>query len=174
VASIYICAFEILKESIIGRIKGFFTFGFDENGPIVDEKYNKEVLSRNSSPVYASLSWLEEVKAIDNEDVEVFEKIKKRRNDIAHELMHFLPKGMSVDTIELLGEMVNLLYKVEVWWIVNVEIATDPDLVGKEFDENGIMPGPVITFRLLIDIALGTGKESDYYFKEFRKRFGGN
>ncbi|GAI34251.1 unnamed protein product, partial [marine sediment metagenome] len=58
VASLFITAFEMLKDSIIGHIRDFFTNGFDENGWIIDDKYKTEVLSKNKSPLYASLAWL--------------------------------------------------------------------------------------------------------------------
>lgn len=55
VASLYIRVLEMLKDSIIGRTRDFFSSGFDQNGPIIDEEYRREVLSRNRSPLYASL-----------------------------------------------------------------------------------------------------------------------
>lgn len=68
VASLYITAFEILKDSIIDRIRQFFSSGFDQNGPIINEKYKTEVLSQNRSPLYASLLWLRDMHAIDKQD----------------------------------------------------------------------------------------------------------
>lgn len=77
-----------------------------------------------------------------------------------------------IDPIPLFSPMVDLLHKIEKWWIVNVEIPTDPDLVGKEIDEDAIIPGPIMTLRLLVDIALGTEEESEFFYKEFKRRYG--
>ena len=60
VASLFITGFEILKQSIIEHIYYFFSYGFDKNGPKIDEKYRIDVLNRNNSKLYASLSWLKE------------------------------------------------------------------------------------------------------------------
>ena len=38
-ASIYIAAFEVLKTTIVDRIKDFYANGFDENGWRIDPEY---------------------------------------------------------------------------------------------------------------------------------------
>jgi hypothetical protein len=170
VASIFLAAHEILRQSIIERIRDFYTTGFDSSGFTVDPKYQAEVLSKNRSPVYASLAWLKESHAIDEADIAAFDRIRQTRNEIAHEITQMLTRGIPDDYLLRFHEMVNLLAKIEKWWIVNVEIPTSPDFEGEEIDEDGIMPGPVMTIRLLLDIALGSEEESKYYFDEFLKR----
>jgi hypothetical protein len=162
-ASIYISAFEILKAAIVDQIKDFYTSGFDENGWIIDPKYQSKVLSKNRSPVYASLEWLKDVKAIDDTDVASFERAKALRNALVHEPQRSLFNGMPPEIGERFGEMVSLLSKIERWWIVNVEIATDPDLIDEEIDEKGIIPGSIMVLRALVDIALGSDGESKQY-----------
>jgi len=95
------------------------------------------------------------------------------RNEITHEIIRMLTEGIGSDRASLFVGMVGLLKKIETWWIVNVEIPINPDFDGKEIDEAGITPGPLITLQLMVDIALGTeGKDSDWYYKEFKKRAG--
>lgn len=170
VASLFITAFEMLKESIIGRIRDFFTNGFDENGWIIDDKYKTEVLSKNKSQLYASLAWLKDMNAIDDNDIEKFNRVKDCRNELVHEIVNFVSKGPKNNPLPLFSEMVDLLHKIEKWWILNVEIPTNPDLNGREINEEGIVPGQIMTLRLLLDIALGTENESKFYYNEFIKR----
>ena len=66
--------------------------------------------------------------------------------------------------------MIELLHKIEVWWITEVEIPTSPDFDSQEIDYKGIITGPIMTIRLLCDIALGDEKESKVYYDKFRKR----
>ena len=172
VASLYITAFEMLKDSIIGRTRDFFSSGFDQNGPIIDEEYKREVLSRNRSPLYASLLWLKDMNGIDDQDIELFNRIKECRNELAHEITEFISKGTKIDPIPLFSPMVDLLHKIEKWWIMNVEIRTNPDFDGQDIDEDAVVAGRVITLRLLVDIALGTKEESKFYYNEFKKRYG--
>lgn len=170
VASLFITAFEMLKDSIIGHIRDFFTNGFNENGWIIDDKYKTEVLSKNKSPLYASLAWLKDMNVIDDNDIEKFNKVKDCRNELSHEIVNFVSKGPKNDPLPLFSEMIDLLHKIEKWWILNVEIPTNPDLDGREIDEEGIVPGQIMTLRLLLDIALGTENESKFYYNEFIKR----
>lgn len=173
-SSMFITAYEILKESIVDHIKQFFITGFDQTGWRIDPKYTSEVLARNRSPVQASLLWLQEQGAIDQSDIEGFEKVRKCRNEITHELLRLLSEGIGLERVNMFTEMVRILRKIETWWIVNVEIPTNPDFDGNEVDEKGIVPGPLITLQLIMDIALGTGKaDADWYYKEFKKMAGG-
>src|SRR5215207_2514976 len=73
-ASVYIAAFEVLKNSILERIREFYITGFDENGWIIMPEYKTDVLSKDKSPTYASLKWLKESEAIGDDDIEKFSK----------------------------------------------------------------------------------------------------
>jgi hypothetical protein len=169
-ASVYIAAFELLKTSIVDRIKDFYTNGFDHNSWRTDPKYQSKVLAGNRSPVYASLEWLKEAHAIDDADVAAFERVKKLRNELAHALTGILFQGLPADLATRLGEMISLLDKIERWWIVNVEIPINPDLNGEEIDEAKVIPSPIMGLRLLLDIALGSEEESKRFLEEFVQR----
>jgi hypothetical protein len=173
-ASIYIAGFEVLKDVVVGRIRDFFWTGFDESGDKIDPKYSSDVLARNKSPVYASLDWLKAMDVISDADVHVFNRAKDCRNTLAHDLLSTLgSQGLPDEFDERFAEMVTLLRKIEVWWITNVEIPANPDFDGQEVDEDGIVPGPMMTIQLLRDIALGDEKQSQHYYDEFRRRSGG-
>lgn len=174
-ASIYIAGFEALKDSVVGRIRDFFWIGFDESGDKIDPKYQSDVLSRNRSPVYASLDWLKEMNAINDDDLVVFDHVKACRNMLAHKLLSTLgSEGLPPDFEQRVSEMVALLRKIEVWWITNVEIPTNPDFDERDVDAEGIVPSPIITLQLLLDIALGDEEQSRFYYNEFRKQTGGS
>lgn len=170
-ASIFIAGFESLKESTIDRIRSFFCNGFDEDGYIISPVYQRDVLSRNRSPLHASLDWLKENGAIDDADVATFGRVKTCRNHLAHHLLKFLgTEGVPPDFEECFQEMIALHRKIEVWWIMNVEIPTDPGFEGQEIDEDVICPGPMILLQLLYDIALGSDEQSRIYYDEFQRQ----
>jgi hypothetical protein len=109
--------------------------------------------------------------AIDDDDIEKFNRVKSCRNILAHDLISTLSsKGLPSDFEKCFSDMVELLRKIEVWWIINVEIPTNPDFDGKEVDEDGIVPGPIMIMKLLMDIALGDDTQSKFYIEEFRKQ----
>jgi hypothetical protein len=169
VASLYIAGYEMLRNLIVDRIKSFYSNGFDANGPRTDPKYDSEVRSKNPSLVYASLQWLKESGAIDDNDMAAFNNVKRLRNELAHEITNLLAKELPADLPARFSDMVNLIDKVEKWWIVNVEIPTNPDFDGKEIEEKTILCGPVIALKLLIDVALGSDEDARYHLNEFRK-----
>jgi hypothetical protein len=162
-ASLYITAFEVLKDSIIARIRSFYATGFDEDGDHVDERYKTDVLSRNKSPLYASLDWLIENDVIDEGDMQCFEKIKLARNVIAHELSGLVLGGKDINHVERFHDLVALLKKIEVWWVVNFEIPVNPDFDGEDIDTEQIVPGPVLMIKMMLEVISGNYELLKYY-----------
>jgi hypothetical protein len=166
-ASIFSMAFEMLKSSIIEKIEGFFTNGFDENGMFVSPEYKDKVLSLNRSPLYASLKWLISVNAIDDKDLERFEYIKRCRNTLAHEILTFASSGVDFNVAEVFDQMIGLLRKIEIWWFENLEMAINPEAYPDDFDLGQVTPGPVWSLQMLIDVALGPEEEARKYYDHF-------
>ena len=110
--SIYITSFEILKDSIITKLKDFFIDGIDENGFIYSDRYKTKVLTLHKNPLQASLIWLQDMEAIDNNDIIKFEKIKTFRNKLAHEMLDFIANIPEDDLLELFNDMISLLTKI--------------------------------------------------------------
>ena len=134
-ASLYITAYEILKESIIDRIRSFYMVGWNiEDGEIIGSEYKLKVLSLNNSVLYASLSWLQTRGAINQIDIESFEALKKLRNALAHNLPQLVLQGIDFKIQDNFQKLLELLRKIEVWWIVEFEIPTNPDFDGKDID----------------------------------------
>lgn len=166
-ASIFSMAFEMLKSSIIEKIEGFFTNGFDENGMMVSPEYKEKVLALNRSPLYASLKWLQDMTAINDKDLESFEHIKRCRNTLAHEMLTFASTGVDFDVADAFEEMIGLLRKIEIWWFENLEMAIDPDAYPEDLDLDQVTPGPLWSLQMLIDVALGPEEEARKYYEHF-------
>ena len=161
----FITTFEVLKDSVVDRIRSFYTNGLDENGPVIGPEYQIEVASRNKSLIYASLGWLQEHEVIDDKDLAAFEQLKRTRNQLAHELFSVVT-GQVESTHEAQFEvLVELLRKIEVWWVVNFEIPTNPDFDGQEIDEAGIVPGAVLSLQMLIQVASGNTELLEHWRK---------
>lgn len=153
--SIYIAAFEILKKSIVGRIRSFYVLGVGNESATEMAEYEQAVLSLARSPVAASLLWLKSNGVIENSDIETYDTLRERRNFVAHRLHELVDGGLAANSATEFLQLVVLLRKIEVWWIVNVEIPANPDFDGQEIDYAGIVPGPVLSVQILVDIALG-------------------
>jgi len=168
-ASMFLIAHEILIESIVGRIKFFFSDSYDHSSAIISESYVNEVLALNKSPVYASLEWLKNHNVIDDFDLKKFEKIKRVRNSLAHELTSIVTGNADFSHIETFDEVLELINKIEIWWIVNFEMAIDPDFDDKEIDEAGIVPGSIISIQMMLDVLSGNLELLNQYRKTIKQ-----
>jgi hypothetical protein len=162
-SAFYLTAYELLKTSIIDRIKSFYMVGWDENGEIIDERYKSKVLSKNKSVLYASIKWLSENNVVDEKDIESFERIKNTRNEIAHELPSIFLSDKNFNITERFEELIALIKKIEIWWIINVEIEINPDFDGQEIDENGIVLGSILMINMMLEVISGNEDLLKYY-----------
>lgn len=164
--SMFVTAYEMLEDSIIGKLKSFYTFGFNQDEETVSAEYQAKVLSKNRSPLHASMSWLKESGAVDDTDFEKLKRIKDSRNSLVHELPEYLlSRGLPSDIHERFGDVVELLQKIERWWAVNVDMACDTQWDGKDIDVEKITPGSVLILKMLLDVASGENK----YQQEFNR-----
>jgi hypothetical protein len=164
-ATMFITTFEILKNSVIDRIRDFYTLGWDQNGSTVAPEYQINVLARNKSALYASLDWLKEHEVVDSDDLVTFESLKKTRNQLAHQLFNIVTGQLESEHTTQFPVLIDLLRKVEVWWVVNLEIPINSDFDGKEIDESGIVPGAVLSLQMLIEVASGNTALLDQWRK---------
>jgi hypothetical protein len=165
--SLFITAFETFKARVVEKPETFFSNGFDENGLALDESFRSEVLSKNKSKLYASLLWIKEQGGIDQSDIEVFGSIRRHRNELAHEPLAFLASHERDFDVSMFQSLVALLAKIEKWWLVYFEMAINPDMAPDEVDPSEIIPGPIWSLQLLLDIALGNEPEEGYYYNAF-------
>lgn len=166
-SSLFIAAFDALKSSIVDRVKRFYQVGYGIGGDALDHEYITEVMSHNSSPVYASLAWLKKHDAISQQDIDAFNEVKGCRNSLAHSLLAMISEDSMPDLRSSFETVFGLLRKIEVWWIINVEIPTNPDFDGtEEIDEDGIQPGPCISMQIMMDVATG----SSVYLNKYREQ----
>ena len=154
-ATMFITSFEILKNVVVDRVKDFYVTEWSQERMTYSEDYRKRVLSKNKSPVYASLLWLEEADAISSSDIETYEKLKLTRNLLAHQLFEVVTGQVDSDHHEQFEVLIALLKKIEVWWIVNMEIPCNPDFDDKEIDVDGIVPGSIISLQMLLEVVAG-------------------
>ncbi len=168
--SLFITAFENFKESVISKPVAFFCDGFNENGYILDEKYNTDVLSLSKSKLYATLLWLQTLEAIDQHDILKFDAIRKHRNEVAHETMEFLANAEKNFDVTKFTDLITLLTKIEKWWFVNFEASIDPDMLPEGANADDVIPGVIWSLQLMFDIALGNEPEEGYYYNAFKEK----
>ena len=100
-----------------------------------------------------------ESEAITQEDFDNYQKIRKRRNEITHELLKNLNIGFTEDDIKLFVTLTNLYEKIDRWWINEIEIPTSADEIPEDYDRDGVCGGQAIVLSIINDIVLGNGGE---------------
>lgn len=149
-ASLYLTAFEMLRNSIVERIKNFFVFypGKGENAEQIRtsmlNEYKQEVgakySDRDNFKLIPSCKWLQKNGVLSEEDIDEIKKIRDHRNSLAHELPELiLSEDDVIVNLELFMHIREILRKVEVFWIrVDMDIkgidedVSDEDISGGE------------------------------------------
>ena len=90
---------EVKKMSwmVTWKDRRFFQYWVNEAGIIISTEYKEKVPALNKSPLYASLKWLQDMGAIDSNDLKTFEHIKKCRNTLTHEMFKFASEDVDFD-----------------------------------------------------------------------------
>ncbi len=168
IASIFLAAYELLRTSVIDRIRDFFTYEFNEHGGVVSEDYKSKILSLDKSPLRASLLWLKEMSAIGDTDIELVDEIRKHRNELAHDLPKFIATADAEINVNLLGSIYELLTKIDRWWIKEVDIPTNPDFDGQEVADDEIQSGMMLCMQMMLRIA--TDENASVFWDEFQNQ----
>ncbi|TNI27560.1 hypothetical protein [Aeromonas veronii] len=168
-ASVYISSYEMCRDFIISKPRGFFTDHWGINGETLSEEYSKDVMSFNPSPLKASLLWFKDQGAISDLDIECFEKAREHRNEIAHNLPKFISEPDHDIDADIFNKMLEVTNKVGAYWVVNYELPIHPDYSKQEVDENEIKVGTVMMIKMMMQIAFGQEPEEGYYYNEIKK-----
>ena len=169
-ASIYISAYEMCREFIVSKPKEFFTDHRDIEGEKLSEEYFDDVLRFNKSPLKASLLWFREQGAINDRDMDNFDKAREHRNEIAHNMPMFISEPNHEVNGNVFSSLLEVTHKIGVFWIVNYELSLSPDYEGQEIDESGIQVGTIMMINLMRNIAFGQEPEEGYFYNELKCR----
>ena len=156
--SMYITIYEMLKDSIINRIKDFYIMPFVDCTNGEDKKmYAEKVLSRNKNHLYASIHWMLENKIIDENDKQVIEELKAYRNQLAHEMDIVVYNGQDEKLVVNFIKAYEMIHKIEYWWIVNFELEINPleNVAYEEIDFKAIRSGKTIMIDMMLNIISG-------------------
>lgn len=177
VISLFICIFEMFKDAVIEKPKMLFanieSFDVDQGKIVyeVSDGYKKEVLSKSKYTDEATLLWFKESGAIDDSDIEKYHKIRKYRNELTHNMIEFLTLHNREFDENILNDLIDLYNKIEKWWFKYFELSVQPEILPVGADPDEVIPGPMLTIRLMLEIALGTEPTEGFYYKKLMKMF---
>lgn len=171
-ASLFLSSYEILKESVIDKLKGFFTHEWrldEKTGELkgkVSKSYKEKVITLfPKDEFHACCLWFLDQGALNETDLTEIAKARTHRNEIAHELPKFISSidhKVNKQTLECLIEVVR---KIDVWWITEIEIPTSPDFKVDDMDKidfDNVIGGNTMFLNLILSIFEG----DDSHLKE--------
>lgn len=166
--SFYIACYELFKKSVQEHFDMFFHSDMQDSKYIMPEE-SKKRKRQNRSNFFAALSWLQEMHAIDDLDIDAISQLREYRNSIAHEFINLAFKSSSDELLGNFEHLIFILKKIEKWWIINIEFELNPafdDMDKSNINVDEIIPGPMILITLLYKIAITSEDEADSFFAE--------
>lgn len=170
--SVYIVFFEKLKESIIEKIRDFYWTGYLDGKDIISDEYKKRFYKQGIDIFDESLNWLVENEAISNADKQKIIELKDHRNEIAHEMVNFITSIEKDVKESLLLECYEILSKIDKWWIIEVELPTNPESIQldpESIDYGGIFSGNMVLLQLLYMVYTGNDKKLGEIYEKVMK-----
>ena len=166
-AALFIAAYEVLKDLVVGRVKSFYVPQLIGLGASqleeLERQYRQEVLAldKQSRALPASLSWLKQNGALEASDLDDFAKTREARDETAHRLPDALFGEFATDLTKEFGVIVRLSDKIGKWWAIHVEIPLGSVEGTEEIDADEVQPGTSILLHLMQNLATGNAEWLD-------------
>ena len=152
-AGLFLVAHEMLLDTIKRHPLSFFADRWTAKGPEPSPKYISEVLALDpkgkGDTLRGSIAWLRKIEVIAEEDEKAIRTVTDARNGLAHEMSAMVSGSKPPDFVEHFSALLALTDKIEKWWIVNVEMATNPDYDGGAIAAADIVSGPAWSMHIL-------------------------
>ena len=161
-AALFVLNFECLKDYIITQPRTFYSDVLIKDGELCceeTEEYKKEVRSLEKNIENASLRRFMNTDAITEEDYNLYQELRERRNDIAHELLKNLNNGFNETDAKLYVKLLELYQKIDKWWINEIEIPISGEVLPDEYDSEQVLGGQAMILSIINDIIFDNNKE---------------
>lgn len=161
-AALFVLNFECLKDYIITHPRTFYSDVGIRDGELYceeTEEYKKEVRSLEKNIENASLRWFINADAITEEDYDLYQQLRERRNDITHELLKNLNAGFEEADANLYVKLLELYRKIDKWWINEIEIPISGEVLPDEYDPEQVFGGQAMILSIINDIIFDNNKE---------------
>ena len=162
--------YEQFEDKVIENVDCFLNLGCSANDDThckKSEYYRQNILNRkvdengNKNKLKATMLWFVDVGAITPEDYSLFLNIKEARNIYVHQLTKCVVNGISDKDIDMLVQLLNLFYKIDNWWINEIEIPTSGISASDDYPTEEAYSMIYTIYRDMINI-LFLGKADDY------------
>ena len=166
--SIYLTAYETLKNSVIDHVKGIYQFSIPST-PDEKLKYKEKVLNYcPKDEFHACCLWFFREGAIHDDDINKIKNIRKHRNEIAHELPKFIANIEYDINRTRIQDIYIITRKIDTWWIRNIDPPLDENLDEIDLEhvpDHEIISGNSILLELIYSVI-----DNEEYLKYIQKK----
>jgi hypothetical protein len=124
-------------------------------------------------PFFASAIWFRNSGALSDDDLGRLREIREHRNFVAHHIPEILGSVEAEVRPDLLRAIADIVRKIDIWWIREVEIPTNPDLDSTAPDETDLdatFSMRMAVLDLLLQVADGNEETLRQLYEQFTKR----
>lgn len=157
-AGLLCVAFDILRDQLEQKLRGFFADSFRGWDPLPSDEYRGEVLTRHKSSFMASALWYVDQGVLVADDIPTIERIRSHRNDVAHSLPNYLFDPANRIKVEILEAAKRYIDIVSKYW-VRTWATCDPTFDGVDLETVDIQPASSIVMKYLLDSVHDLGAE---------------
>lgn len=162
-AAIFVLNYECLKDYVINQVRDFYSDNgkWDGDNYISEEtaEYKKKVRALDKNIENASLKWFLQLDVITVDDFEKYQVIRKRRNDITHELLKNLNDGFTENDVKLFGDVLEIYNKIDKWWINEIEIPITENDISEDYNRKEVCGAQAMILSVINSIVLGNKGE---------------
>ena len=171
-SSLYITFFESLKDYIVDKVREFYLTGFDSEGFIYSSEYDEKITSKVTNKnklLKVSLNWFADCGAVEADRIKEFDELVDYRNFLAHKLSKFIFEGDSDKLDDKLGKLMKLKVDLDRWWILNIEIPTNPDFDNNNIEEENVISSSEMLYKIIMEVLSGDEESAWKYYEEYEK-----
>lgn len=159
-AGLYQLAHEMLKKAILEDVRGFYAFGVDDAGPILDKRmYEQHVLEPGRIPgrprlneFRACVAWLVRSGALRQGQADRLDQIYDHRHELTHDLGQFLIDVDREPDVTLFTDALEILKSIHRFWVqVEADIGTFDEIPADELDLDAVTPLSLALLQICID-----------------------
>lgn len=170
-AAVFVMSYECLKEFVVEQIRFFYSehIWFEDDKLKCEESvaYKEKVRKLDRNIENASLKWFIDAGAITQEDYDIYQIIRIKRNDITHELLKNINCGFGEEDVHLFENMLRIYNKLDKWWINEIEIPIAADDIPEDYDREMVVGGQAFILLIINDIIFANRGEE---YKELLRK----
>ncbi len=160
-AGLYIMAYEAFKNNIINKVKDFYWEGFNKGKQLYSDEYKRNYEGKKCFE--KSCKWFVKMNVLSADELQLIEVLTVLRNEITHRFLEKIFDDKFEGVIkEYITIMINLNYKIDNWWIKEIEMSVNPEAFPKDAIIEGAASIPTYLLSYIFEKFFKSDENKNY------------